>query len=42
MTSPGGLVGVSLRRFGDPDSKSAVNATLYEICKHLRTGTANA
>ena len=37
VTSPGGLVGVSLRQLGDPDGKSAVNATLYEICRHLRT-----
>lgn len=38
VTSPGGLWGVSEDQLGQPDGKSAVNTTLYEICKRLRLG----
>lgn len=37
VTSPGGLWGVSEHQLGKPDGKSAVNVTLYEICKLART-----
>lgn len=36
ITSPGGLRGVSLDQLGKPNGKSAVNPTLYDICKDLR------
>lgn len=36
VTSPGGLWGVAEAQLGQPDGKSAVNARLYEICKHVR------
>lgn len=36
VTSPGGLWGVTERQLGRPGGKSAVNTTLYEICRHVR------
>lgn len=36
ITSPGGLWGVSESQLGRPGAKSAVNPTLYDICKYLR------
>lgn len=36
ITSPGGLWGVNERQLGHPDGKSAVNLTLYDICKNVR------
>ncbi len=36
ITSPGGLRGVSVDQLGKPNGKSAVNPTLYDICKDLR------
>ncbi|QDZ43359.1 ATP-binding protein [Corynebacterium sp. sy039] len=41
ITSPGGLWGVSESQLGQPGGKSAVNPTLYEICKHLRMHDGN-
>lgn len=36
VTNPGGLWGVSERQLGQPGARSAVNSTLYEICKYVR------
>lgn len=36
ISSPGGLWGVSEQQLGQPGGKSAVNPTLYEICKRIR------
>lgn len=36
VTSPGGLWGVSEQQLGQPDGKSAVNLSLYDICKLVR------
>lgn len=36
ITSPGGLWGVSEQQLGQPDGKSAVNPTLYDIAKRVR------
>lgn len=37
ITSPGGLWGVSEKQLGCPGAKSAVNPTLYDICKNVYT-----
>lgn len=36
ITSPGGLWGVSEDQLGKPGGKSAVNPTLYDVCKLVR------
>ena len=36
VTNPGGLWGVSEGQLGRPGAKSAVNPTLYEVCKNTR------
>lgn len=36
ITSPGGLWGVSEDQLGKPGGKSAVNPTLYDLCKSVR------
>ncbi|MFT4297238.1 MAG: ATP-binding protein [Micropruina sp.] len=36
ITSPGGLWGVSESQLGRPGAKSAVNPTLYDLCKYVR------
>ena len=39
VTSPGGLWGVDSARLGAAGAGRAVNATLYDICKHVRTSS---
>lgn len=39
VTSPGGLWGVDSARLGAAGAGRAVNATLYDICKHVRTAS---
>lgn len=37
VTSPGGLRGLTRTQLGTPEGKNAVNPTLYDICRNLRT-----
>lgn len=37
VTSPGGLRAITVDQLGKPGGKAAVNPTLYEICKDVRT-----
>lgn len=37
VTSPGGLRGLTSAQLGTPDGKNAVNPTLYDVCRNLRT-----